>query len=300
MLFPVAEVMRSLSNLIKYPFVDMRGKESVVVSYEKEQKEDFVPLNKSSKVIIKTLEEVEQEELQKQQLKQQQKQLKQAEKEAAAQSFEPGVPVTRLDEEEEKEREEEASHQADRIIEDATEQAAAMLEDAREQIEISRQSAREEGLQQGREEGLAAGQEELAQLRAEFEEEKEKQRQEYEKLLADVEPRYVGVLCSLVEKLTGVVISEHQDVLLHLVRSTFSDLEPAKHYILRVAPEDMALMERHKDEFQMYLGADTVLELQEEKGLKRYQCIVETDTQMVDCGFQTQLENLITTLRMLA
>ena len=217
MLFPVAEVMRSLSNLIKYPFVDMRGKESVMVSYEKEQKEDFVPLNKSSKVILKTLEEVEQEELQ----KQQQKQLKQAEKEAAAQSFEPGVPVTRLDEEEEKEREEEARRQADRIIEDATEQAAAMLEDAREQIEISRQSAREEGLQQGREEGLAAGREELAQLRAEFEEEKEKQRQEYEKLLADVEPRYVGVLCSLVEKLTGVVISEHQDVLLHLVRRTW-------------------------------------------------------------------------------
>ena len=59
-------------------------------------------------------------------------------------------------------------------------------------------------------------------------------------------------------------------------------------------------MERHKDEFQMYLGADTVLELQEEKGLKRYQCIIETDNQMVDCGFQTQLENLITTLRMLA
>ncbi len=299
MLFPVAEVMRSLSNLIKYPFVDMRGKESVMVSYEKEQKEDFVPLNKSSKVILKTLEEVEQEELQKQKLKQQ-KQLKQAEREAAAENFEPGVPVTRLDEEEEKEREEEARRQADRIIEDATEQAAAMLEDAREQIEISRQSAREEGLQQGREEGLAAGREELAQLRAEFEEEKEKQRQEYEKLLADVEPRYVGVLCSLVEKLTGVVISEHQDVLLHLVRSTFSDLEPAKHYILRVAPEDMALMERHKDEFQMYLGADTVLELQEEKGLKRYQCIIETDNQMVDCGFQTQLENLITTLRMLA
>ena len=40
--------------------------------------------------------------------------------------------------------------------------------------------------------------------------------------------------------------------------------------------------------------------MQEEKGLAEGECIIETDTQMIDCGFRTQLDNLINTLRMLA
>ena len=47
-------------------------------------------------------------------------------------------------------------------------------------------------------------------------------------------------------------------------------------------------------------GITGTLEVQEEKGLLDGECIIETDTQMIDCGFRTQLENMISTLRMLA
>lgn len=49
-----------MSNLIKYPFVDLRGKQTKVIGYEKEE-EKFVPLDNKKKVLLKTLDEVERE-----------------------------------------------------------------------------------------------------------------------------------------------------------------------------------------------------------------------------------------------
>ena len=49
-----------MSNLIKYPFVDLRGKQTKVIGYEKEE-EKFVPLDNKKKVLMKTLDEVERE-----------------------------------------------------------------------------------------------------------------------------------------------------------------------------------------------------------------------------------------------
>ena len=57
LLFPVVEVTRSLSNLIKYPFVNLNDKKSVVIGYEKEEK--FVPLQNKSRVKVIPADEVE-------------------------------------------------------------------------------------------------------------------------------------------------------------------------------------------------------------------------------------------------
>ncbi|MFR1027821.1 MAG: hypothetical protein ACLSD6_00425 [Clostridium sp.] len=35
------------------------------------------------------------------------------------------------------------------------------------------------------------------------------------------------------------------------------------------------------------------------KSLSEGDCIIETDNQMIDCGFRTQLDNMVRTLRML-
>lgn len=46
-------------------------------------------------------------------------------------------------------------------------------------------------------------------------------------------------------------------------------------------------------------GGSVSLDLVEEKGLEKGQCVIETQSQMVDCGFQTQLDTLIRDLKML-
>ena len=63
MSFPVVEVTRSLFNLIKSPFVNMQGKEKVLISYE--ERDAFVPLKQSSRVIVSEEESGEEKKKQK-------------------------------------------------------------------------------------------------------------------------------------------------------------------------------------------------------------------------------------------
>ena len=282
MLFPVVEVTRLLSNLIKYSFVNFDKSDAVVIG---EEEKNFVPLTKSSRVKIRPADEVVAEEILKEQSK--------------------TFPVEKVQEAVnlddvfiQKKREAEAF--ADSIIDGARVQSGKIMAQAKEEADRIFAEAKEEGMQLGLQEGLAASQQELEQLKSDLKEElkaKEKECEEYE---AGLELKYTEVLCSLIQKLTGVLLSDKKDIMLHLIRSTVADMDSAKHYVIRVSSEDFVLVDSHKDEIRMKLGVDVTVDVQEEKGLQKDQCIIEADNQMVDCGFHTQLDNLISTLRMLA
>ncbi len=275
MSFPVVEVTRSLSNLIKSPFVNMQGKEKVLISYE--ERDAFVPLKQSSRVIVSEEESGEEKKKQK---KRPDPSAEQAAKDELA-------------------RKKEAEKQAEWILAEAREQADRIQEEAQRQAEGVRVAAREEGIRLGREEGLTRADEELAQVRADIEEAKVLLEEEHRQMAAVMEAQYVEVLCDLIRKLTGVLLRDKKDVRLHLIRSGISDTQPSNHYTLRVASDDLTLVENHLDEILMNIDSGVSIDVKEEKGLEKNECIIETDTQMVDCGFRTQLDNLITTLHML-
>ena len=275
MSFPVVEVTRSLSNLIKSPFVNMQGKEKVLISYE--ERDAFVPLRQSSRVIVSEEESGEEKKKQK---KRPDPSAEQAAKDELA-------------------RKKEAEKQAEWILAEAREQADRIQEEAQRQAEGVRVAAREEGIRQGREEGLTRADEELAQVRADIEEAKVLLEEEHRQMAAVMEAQYVEVLCDLIRKLTGVLLRDKKDVLLHLIRSGISDTQPSNRYTLRVSSDDLTLVENHLDEILMNIDSGVSIDVKEEKGLEKNECIIETDTQMVDCGFRTQLDNLITTLHML-
>ncbi len=276
-----------MSNLIKYPFVNLQGKEARVIEYDDQQK--FVPLNQKKKTVKMSLEEA----TEKKALRMMEEAAEPAEEEFAA-----GIPVANFDEMFHQ-KEEEAEKEARTIVDSARETAEQILAEAREQVDKLREEARQEGIASGREEGLSLAQDELEQAEADLLARKKQQEQEFETLVQEMEGHYVEVLCSLIRKLTGVIVSDQKDVLLHLIRSGIADMEPAKRYTIRACAGDLFYIESNKNEILEQTGLTGSLEVQEEKGLVPGECIIETDTQMIDCGFQTQLGNLIRTLRML-
>lgn len=288
-----------MSNLIKYPFVNMQGKEARILQYETED-EKFVPLEQKKRVLVKTLEEVEKEkerQAEKEDLPIHTFEELQPDEENA--EFEAGLPVTNFDEVW-KEKEEEAKRESEQIRERARNDAELLIAEAREQVEEIREAAREEGIVLGKEEGMNQAQAEIEELRTSLLEQKEQQEEEYQKLLKSTEGHYVEIVCNLLRKLTGVIVTDKQDVILHLIRSGIADMEPAKKYMIRVCAADMLYVEGKKEDILNKTGITGTIEVQEEKGLAEGECIIETDTQMIDCGFRTQLDNLINTLRMLA
>lgn len=280
-----------MSNLIKYPFVNLKEKDAVVIRNEKET-DRFVPLEENHKIKVVPAEEVERQEAAR-------REMAASASERGIESFSAGIPVVNVDDVL-LQKKEEADQMAEVILSEAREQAEMLVRDAESQADSIREKARQEGISAGKEEGIAEAQQEIACMRQKWEEEVRQHENEYQELIAQAEPRYVEVLCSLIRKITGVIAENQKDLLLHLIRSSIADMDPAKKYILRVSPEDVLYLEGHKDKIREQAGLTASIEVQEEKGLAKNECIIESDTQMVDCGFQTQLANLVSTLRMLA
>lgn len=274
-----------MSNLIKYPYVNMQGKEAKVIHYESEE-EKFQPLDAKKKVVMKTFEEVAKEERER------------AQEETGDESFQEGLPVTNYDEVIE-EKIQKAEEEAAAAIAEARQQANEIVEQANNRKNQILEEGRQEGITRGYEEGLLQAQKEIQAQKDELSSQQLKKEQEYQQMLAETEGRYVDVLCNLIRKLSGVILTDRKDVILHLIRSGIADMEPAKRYIIRVASDDLLYVEGEKDALMEKAGITGTIEVQEEKSLSEGDCIIETDNQMIDCGFRTQLDNMVRTLRML-
>lgn len=283
-----------MSNLIKYPFVNMNGKAAVVIDNNNET-EKFVPF-KENRITIKTVSEIEAEKaLLKRKTAEQDGE---EPKEAQEGDFKSGIPVTNFDKlfhEHQKKAEDDAG----RIIEKAKKEADRIRSDAEIAADTARTNGYEEGRSQGYEEGLAEAAQEIQRRESELAEAARIQQEEFQSCIASIESRYVDVVISLVRKLTGVIIEDKEDLILYLIRTTAQELEPSENYRIRVSSDDIYFLEARRSELLDLIGEDVFLEFVEEKGLEKGQCIIETDSQMVDCGFQTQLDMLVRDLKML-
>ncbi len=280
---------RSLSNLIKYQFVNLDGKDAVLID-NNPQKVGFTPL-RDQEMKFQTISEIEA-----------QKALMQAQELTAAENdeegFEAGLPMTNFDELFQ-EHQKKAESRAEEVIAQARKEAEQICAEAQIAADAARASAYEEGKSQGYQAGVAAAEEELQRREAELAATAKQQQEDLAECISSIEFKYVDVLISLVKKLTGVVLEEKEDLLLYLIQTTVNDLEVSKNYKIRIATDDIYYLESRRGEFLDSLGEDVNLEFIEEKGLEKGQCIIETDSQMVDCSFQTQLDTLIRDLRML-
>ncbi|MCM1246484.1 MAG: FliH/SctL family protein [Roseburia sp.] len=280
-----------MSNLIKYPFVNMQGKEAVIINNNKEEAQ-FVPFQ-DKKIKIKTISEIEAEKV-----LQAGKVQEDAEDDEETAEFKAGLNVTNFDEllsEKQKEAEEEADH----LKEQAREEAARIRDEAVVAAEAARNRGYEEGKEEGYQEGMELAKQEIAQREQELAEQERSQKEELTECILSIEEKYVDIVISLVKKLTGVVIEGKDDLILYLIQRAASELETSENYRIRVSSDDIYFLESHRAELSDSLGEDSFLEFVEEKGLEKGQCIIETDSQMADCGFETQLNTLIYDLKML-
>lgn len=271
LLSPVAEVTRSLSNVIKYPFVNLEGKDVYVIDAEAKYAEN----NLTDAVAD--------------------------ENEISAETEQPFIPATNIAGVKKALEEERKQFEIEReqILTSAREQADAIVTQSHKQAEKLHKEAYEAGKIEGFSAGEVNAKEKYREMESELYENMERHEEEYRQMLDDIEPRYVEVVIALVKKLTGILIEDKNDIILYLIKNSIDSLDKSKHYTIRVSKEDAFTVDSKKQELREIVGENTSIEIVEEKNLEKNECIIETDSQMVDCGFQTQLDNLVETLKML-
>ncbi|HBI62218.1 MAG TPA: hypothetical protein DDY31_13565 [Lachnospiraceae bacterium] len=185
------------------------------------------------------------------------------------------------------------------ILTMARQEAEEIVEQARAQAGMIQEQARAEGEKLGREDGKIQAALELEQKRQELEEEYQGLCQELEKQREELEPVFANLVASLVRKITGVVCENKKDVILYLIGNAVRNLEKTKQIIIRVSKRDMGRVSSRKATFKSLAKDVQELDVVEDASLEENQCIIETDSKVIDCSLDAQLENLEEHIKML-
>ncbi len=186
------------------------------------------------------------------------------------------------------------------IMEEAQAKAEQIVNDAKEEAEHIREQALTEGKEEGRTIGLSQGQEELEELKIKLNNERTQLEDQYNNMISKFETDFVENFINVFERISGIMIDEKKDVILHLINQQIGEVEKSNHYVIRVSKEDFELVNSRKQTLHDYIGNDATIEVIETDTLSRNKCLIETDNSVIDCSIDTQIKNLINDLRMLS
>ena len=190
--------------------------------------------------------------------------------------------------------------EAEEVLAKARMEAEEILASARMEAEEIKESAYALGKNDGYNDGLAAGQAELTALEANLKEQAREWEEEYNQKISEAEPKFVAIMLSLIEKITGVVVENKKDIILHLVHNAMRQIRKSEKYVIHCSSEDYSLLESEKERLCSAVGTTGEVEILEESWFVKNQCIIEADSSIIDCSLDVQMKNLIENLKLLS
>ena len=183
-----------------------------------------------------------------------------------------------------------AQEQANEIINNAHLQAQEIMASAQEQ-------GRSEGYEAGYQEGVAAAE----ALKEEIESQRGDLEAEYQQLVDSLEPEMVDVLTQIYEHVFGIELREDKGIILHLLKSTLSRIEPGNDLIVHVSADDYDDVIDERGELEACITSpNTTMEIIEDPLLKENECMIESDSGVFDCSLGVELSELSRKLKLLS
>ena len=165
-----------------------------------------------------------------------------------------------------------AQEKADMIVQDAMEQANQIRNDAVEQ-------GRNEGYNAGYQEGVAAAE----ALKDEIEQQRGDLEKEYQQIVDELEPEMVDILTQIYEHVFNIELREDKGIILHLLKTTLSRIEPGNDLIVHVSSDDYDDVMDERDTLQAAITSpNTTMEIIEDPLLKENECMIESDSGVFD------------------
>ena len=186
-------------------------------------------------------------------------------------------------------------------LQQAQEQADAIIQNAQEQADALISQAQEEGHRQGYEAGYQEGVAAAEGLKAEIEQQRGDLEAEYQQLVDGIEPEMVDVLTQIYEHVLGIELREDKGIILHLLKTTLSRIEPGNNLIVHVSSDDYDDVIDEKANLEACITSpSTTMEIIEDPLLKENECMIESDSGIFDCSLGVELSELSRKLKLLS
>jgi flagellar assembly protein FliH len=191
--------------------------------------------------------------------------------------------------------------QAEERLSAARLEAEHILVSAQAESDFAKRMAAEEGHEQGYLEGLAKAMDEITTMKTEVHEERIKLHQEYEQLVADLEPRFIEMITDIYKQVFKVELKEKAHIVAHLAANAMRESDENKNFIIRVSTEDYPYLDQNRDKIRNEAAVGQAhIEIIKDHTLAAGDCLIETGGGVFDAGFDTQLAGLNEKLRLLS
>lgn len=315
MLSPEAEVTKSLSNMIKAYSVRYKEEKRVVDVAERAEAINAIRLLSARNIspdsepkggFVSGLHAIALEE------PDADTGSREAETAASAEEFPEDVlsPEERAAQEQERieaekqelrlEMEREMRAQADLILEEARSQGEQLKAKAKAEAEAEKMKVFEAAKREGIEAGQADIRQETARLQAEFAAKEEQLAAEYEQKTRELEPLAAEVIVQLLDSLTGVLLEDRKGIVTYLVSRALSEADRSDTFLVKVSKEDFEEVRKSSETLRGIFEREVSLEVIQDLFLKKGECLIETDSGVIDCSLGTQLEGLKEDIRLLS
>jgi flagellar assembly protein FliH len=192
------------------------------------------------------------------------------------------------------------TEKAAKLLEDAKAEAENIINKAKKEAETLKSEAYSAAQKKGYDDGILEARKEAQKLKTDYEQQSRNLKEEYDRMVYSLEPQISDIIAALVEKITGVVIEDREEVILYLVDKTLKNMEKCDEYTVRVSKEDYEFVSMRKNLLMAAVAREVPLFIVEDLNLKKNQCLVETEYKVINCSLDVQLNNLILDLKLIA
>lgn len=192
-----------------------------------------------------------------------------------------------------------ANAEAESILNNARLEADSILNQAETDGETMRNLARQEGEKAGYMDGLQKAADEMASKQRELDEYAQNLEDTYRMKEANMERELVTSITEVFEKVFTAELSGRSDVIFHLLDNCLMNIEPSHEMQIKVSEENAAYLKEHKAEILERVGSEVALDIICDPLMKDTECIIDTDGGIFDCGIDTEMKELIKSIRAL-
>ena len=263
LLFLEVEVMKSLSRIIKAPYVHLQDKK-VINTHDpiakKEQNENI-----------------------------------QQEKISSAQHniHEQQKIILTIAKEEAKSILDQAERQKYKILKQIQQEKETIFQEAFQKGQKQGyQEGYETGYETGSQKGYRKGKQEAVTLKQEAKQILQSAHEEKEKIIGDIEPKMVQLIGDILEKMIDGVTRFHPTTILYLIKKGFEETSFRENLQIYVSEEDYDTVLKYKEDLLQDIESEGDIVFVKESSLQAGDCIIETPAGNIDCSLDSQLQEV--------
>ena len=204
------------------------------------------------------------------------------------------------EEEPEPETEESLAEKLERMRLEAEEEIGEMKNNALSEIEALKQETLEAAREQGYSEGAARAEEEYNHKLGELQVKMDSLEGEYQALAEDLEPRIVDAVTDIYKRVFGDNFFNRRDVIIALVSKALAHAGTESYVMIHASAGDAEILRENKEALFESFNYEKEPEIRIEESYPDGRVKVETEYGILDCGIDTELNELSRVLHLLS